>query len=173
MVIWIVGMSGAGKTTLAKALAGCWRAHSPNTVLVDGDEVRRVFGRDDGPDAYTIEGRRRNAERMAALCEMLDKQGINVVCAILSLFPDQRAENRRRFSRYFEVFLDAPLESLEARDAKGLYAAARAGRMRNVVGVDIPFPRPSGADLVIDTSGAMPEMDSLACDVLARAGVPA
>lgn len=171
MVIWIIGMSGAGKTTLARALSECWRAHAPNTVLVDGDEVRRVFGREDGPDAYTIEGRRRNAERMAALCGMLDKQGINVVCAILSLFPEQRAENRRRFSRYFEIFLDAPLEVLEARDAKGLYAAARAGKMRNVVGVDIPFPRPAGADMVIDTSGAMPEMDAVARDALERAGV--
>lgn len=173
MVIWIIGLSGAGKTTLARALSERWRVRAPNTVLVDGDEVRRVFGRDDGPDAYTVDGRRRNAERMAALCEMLDTQGINVVCAILSLFPEQRAENRRRFSRYFEVFLDAPLHSLEARDAKGLYASARAGNMNNVVGVDIPFPRPEGADLVIDTTGPMPDIDALAQEVLARAGVSA
>lgn len=171
MVIWIIGLSGAGKTTLSRALAKRWRALGPSTVIVDGDEIRRVFGREDGPAAYTVEGRRRNAERVAALCEMLDRQGINVVCAILSLFPEQRAENRRRFSRYFEVFLDAPLGVLEARDVKGLYAAARAGRMDCVVGVDIPFPRPDGADLVIDTSGAMPDMDALARDVLARAGV--
>lgn len=171
MVIWVIGLSGAGKTTLAKALVRGWRTQTTNVVLVDGDEVRRIFGREDGPQAYAIEGRRRNADRMAALCEMLDRQEINVVCSILSLFPEQREENRQRFSRYFEVFLDAPPAILEARDAKGIYAAARAGHMRDVVGVDIPYPRPESADMVIDTSGAMPNIDTLACEVLARAGV--
>ncbi len=171
MVIWIIGLSGAGKTTLSRAVAACWRERKPNTVLLDGDDIRRIFNQERGAGDYAVEGRRRNAERIAAICEMLDRQGINVVCAILSLFPEQRAENRRRFSRYFEVFLDAPLSVLEARDTKGLYAAARVGRMECVVGVDIPFPRPDGADLVIDTSGALPDMDALARDVLARAGV--
>ena len=170
MVIWIIGLSGAGKTTLGREIARQWRLRAPNCVLLDGDELRAVFGHDRG-DAYTVSGRRLNAERLTALCALLDGQGINVVCCILSLFPEMRADNRRRFSRYFEVFLRTPLPVLMARDTKGLYAAAASGAARDVVGVDIPFPEPVGADLVIDTSGELPDIAPLAARVLQRAGI--
>jgi adenylylsulfate kinase len=169
MVIWLIGLSGSGKTTLGRELARQWRAAEPNTVLLDGDEVREVFAEDPGADPYSIEGRRRNAQRITALCALLDRQNINVVCCILSIFPEMRALNRQRFGRYFEVFMDAPLEALERRDVKGLYAAARAGRVGNVVGVHIPFPAPVAADLVIDSSGTTPDIAALAGQVLARA----
>jgi adenylylsulfate kinase len=169
MVIWLIGLSGSGKTTLGRELARQWRAVEPNTVLLDGDEVREVFGDEAGADPYSVEGRRRNAQRITALCALLDRQSINVVCCILSIFPEQRALNRQRFARYFEVFMDAPLEALERRDVKGLYAAARAGRVGNVVGVHIPFPAPGDADLVIDTSGPTPDIAALAGQVLERA----
>jgi adenylylsulfate kinase len=169
MVIWLIGLSGSGKTTLGREVARQWRALEPNTVLLDGDEVREVFADDRGTDPYTLEGRRRNAERMTALCALLDRQGINVVCCILSIFPEMRALNRERFGRYFEIFMNAPLEVLERRDVKGLYAAAREGRVGNVVGMQIPFPAPADADLVIDTSGATPDIAALAAQVLALA----
>ena len=173
MVIWIIGLSGAGKTTLGRELARQWRTRTPNCVLLDGDELRELFGHDRGDAAYTIDGRRLNAERMTSLCALLDRQGINVVCCILSVFPEMRAGNRRRFSRYFEVFLSAPLAVLRARDPKGLYAAAASGALRNVVGVDIPFPEPATADLVIDTSGEPPDVVRLAAHVLQCAGIAA
>lgn len=169
MVVWLIGLSGSGKTTLGQEVARQWRLREPNTVLLDGDEIRQVFAHDRSEDAYTVEGRRKNAERLVALCELLDKQGIHVVCCILSLFPDMRAANKQRFSRYFEVFLDAPMHVLQARDAKGLYAAAHAGKTRNVVGLDIPFEKPENPDLVINTSGNEPDIEKLAADVLARA----
>jgi adenylylsulfate kinase-like enzyme len=171
VVIWIIGLSGAGKTTLGRELARQWRRRSPNCVLLDGDELRDVFGHNQGEVAYSVSGRRLNAERMTALCALLDSQGLNVVCCILSLFPEMRAANRQRFSRYFEVFLSAPIPTLMARDTKGLYAAAVSGAARDVVGVDIPFPEPATADLVIDTSGERPDVSSLAAQVLQEAGV--
>jgi adenylylsulfate kinase len=168
MVIWCIGLSGSGKTTLGREIARQLRARQPNTVLLDGDEMREVFAQGRGDAAYTVEGRRLNAERIVALCKLLDSQGINVVCCILSIFPEMRDENRRRFSRYFEIFLDAPLQVLEARDAKGLYASARKGKTRNVVGIDIPFERPIRSDMVIDSSGDTADVKRLAAEVLER-----
>jgi len=139
-------MSGAGKTTLAKELYARLRPDHSNLVLLDGDAFREVFRDVD----HTIEGRRRNAERISHLCHVLDSQGIHVIAAVLSIFPEWQAWNREHFADYYEVFLDVPLDVLEKRDTKGLYADARAGRMTNVVGVDIPFPRPQFPDLIID-----------------------
>lgn len=164
-------MSGTGKTTIGREVARQWRSIPANCVLLDGDEVRKIFGHDQADSAYSVNGRRKNAERMTALCSLLDSQGINVVCCILSLFPEMRAENRRRFSGYFEVFLDAPLSALKARDTKGLYAAAEAGAARDVVGIDIPFERPSTADMVIDTSGKLADLPEMARQILRRAGL--
>jgi len=169
MVIWLVGLSGSGKTTLGEAVARHWRTRSPETVLVDGDVVRRLFRHDLDESAYTIEGRRVNAERIVEICAWLDLQRFNVVCCTLSFFPDLVAANRSRFSRYYEVFLDAPLDVLVDRDRKGLYAAAIAGHRRNVVGVDIAFQAPATADLVINTAGPLPDIEQLAARVLGTA----
>lgn len=171
MVIWIIGLSGAGKTTVGRELARQWRLVAANCVLLDGDELREVFGHDRDETAYTSAGRRLNAERMTALCSLLDRQGINVVCCILSLFPEMRVENRSRFSGYYEVFLDAPLSALRLRDPKGIYAAAASGTQRNVVGIDIPFERPATADLVVDSSGPDADIPGLAERILRHAGV--
>ena len=173
MVIWLVGLSGSGKTTLGRAMVRHWRLTAPNTVLVDGDEVRRLFAHDRGEAPYSMDGRRLNAERMTALCEWLDGQGMNVVCCILSLFPEMRALNRQRFVRYAEVYLRAPVAVLSARDTKGLYAPALRGETQHVAGVDLPFPEPTAADLVIDTDGALPDIDALAAQTLARVGAVA
>lgn len=170
MVIWIIGLSGSGKTTLGRVLAAQWRGAAPNTVLVDGDEVRRLFAHDRSDAAYTMAGRRLNAERVTALCEWLDRQGINVVCCILSLFPEMRAGNRQRFSRYFEIYLKAPVEVLAARDTKGLYGPALRGERRQVAGVDLPFPEPTAPDLTLDAAGPLPDVEALAAEVLRKAG---
>lgn len=170
MVIWIIGLSGAGKTTLGQEIVKQWRARSANTVLLDGDALRAVFAHDGSESAYSLAGRQTNAERLTELCALLDQQGINVVCCVLSIFPQMRAGNRQRFSRYFEIFLDAPIEALAARDSKALYQAALRGERRNVVGIDIPFPRPLDADLVIDSAGAAPDIVALASQVMLKAG---
>lgn len=163
MVIWLIGLSGSGKTTLGVQVTDLLRVRSPNVVFLDGDILREVWGDSLGHD---IEGRRKNAARISHLTRMLDRQGIHVVAAVLSLFPEWQAWNRRECSSYFEVFLDAPLELVERRDSKGIYAKARRGEITNVVGIDIPFPRPPNADLTIAGADLERSPDLLARRVL-------
>lgn len=171
MVIWFVGLSGSGKSTLGREVACRLREVRPNTVLIDGDELRKVFSYDRGDDPYSIRGRRVNAERIVSLCELLDAQGINVICCVLSIFQDIRTDNRHRFSQYFEIFMDASIDALMRRDVKGLYAAATRGEIKNIVGIDIPFERPVGSDMVIDTSNDSPDIRYLADKILERSGI--
>ncbi len=147
MVVWIIGLSGAGKTTLANEVIAHVRRAQRNVVLIDGDMVREVFGNDLG---HTMEDRRTNARRICQLGKLLDDQGINVVCAILSLFPESRSWNREHLKSYYEVFIDTPLQDLVQRDSKGIYRRFNSGEIRDVAGMDIEFTRPDSADLTIN-----------------------
>jgi len=147
MIAWFIGMSGAGKSTLAHALYERLKPDVRHLVYLDGDEFREMFRNDVD---HTLEGRRKNAERISHTCRMLDREGIHVIASVLSIFPELQAWNRAEMSRYYEIFLDIPLDVLRARDAKGLYAGADRGEIKNVVGYDIDFPRPPAPDLVID-----------------------
>lgn len=150
MIIWLIGLSGSGKTTIGKMLYEELKNENPATVFLDGDVLREVWGDKLGHDVH---GRSVNAHRLSHLCRVLDKQNINVVAAVLSIFPEWQRWNRENFSKYFEFYLESPLAELKRRDTKGLYDQAEKGLIKNVVGIDIPFPTPPFCDLRIDTSG--------------------
>ena len=147
MVVWIIGLSGAGKSTLANEVITQVRSKQNNTVLIDGDVIREVFGNDLG---HSIDDRRKNANRICQLGKFLDQQGINVVCAILSLFPESREWNRKNIKNYYEVLIDTPVSTLIERDSKGIYSKFNNGEINNVAGMDINFPRPQNSDLIIN-----------------------
>lgn len=147
MVIWIIGLSGTGKTTLASQVVERIRQLNKKVVLLDGDLIRTLFGNDVD---HTIEGRRRNAERLSVLSKFLADQGIHVVAAVLSIFPEWRRWNRENIPDYSEVYIKASMQTLLRRDIKNLYARAARGEIVNVVGVDIPFPEPENPELVIE-----------------------
>jgi adenylylsulfate kinase-like enzyme len=155
MVIWIIGLSGAGKTTLAKEIVAQVSEFKQNVILLDGDIIREVFGNDLG---HTIEDRRLNADRISRFCRFLDDQGIHVVCAILSIFRESRLWNRQNIKNYYEVFIDTPMEYLIDRDSKGIYKKFQEGKIKNVVGMDIHFPRPDSADLIIQNSSSIKDL---------------
>ena len=165
MVVWLVGLSGAGKTTIARHLTQFISQSKPNTVLVDGDDIREVFKFNQTLDAYSVEGRRLNAERIVEICKWLDRQNINVICSILCIFHDILRSNRNQFSQYYEVSVQVPLEELFKRDIKDLYKAAMAGDRQNVVGVDIPWVSPPNPDLLIDNTGALVDCKELALSI--------
>lgn len=158
MVIWIIGLSGTGKTTLANQVVERIRKQNGKVVLLDGDLVRELFGNDVD---HTIEGRYRNAERLSVLSKFLAKQGIHVVAAVLSIFPEWRSWNRENIPDYSEVYIKASMETLLRRDIKDLYAKAMKGEILNVVGVDIPFPEPEAPDLIIENDVERVEFEEL------------
>ena len=147
MVIWVTGMSGAGKTTLCNAVWNLVKPSIPELVLLDGDQVRELFGADLD---YSEPSRERQIARLRRLARFHALQGLIPMVAALYSRQDLLEENRRVLPGYFEVYLNAPLDLLYQRDNKGLYAGARSGKTKDVVGVDIPWHPPQNADLVFD-----------------------
>lgn len=149
MIIWIVGRSASGKTRLAKDLHktlnqnGAW-------IHIDGDDFRQIIA--ESEQDYTEEGRMVNFRRIQALCGLLDRNDINAVCSIMSIFPELQLENRSLYKNYIEIYLEVTFESAVHFDNKGLYRQAITGNLKNFVGVDIPYRAPKSPDLLIENT---------------------
>ncbi|MDS4013422.1 MAG: adenylyl-sulfate kinase [Candidatus Accumulibacter sp.] len=149
-VIWITGLSGSGKTTLAHEVTGRLRATGKSVVMLDGDELREVFGAAAANASnHGREGRLSLAMQYAHLCRVIAAQGVTVVIATISLFREVHAWNRENLPGYFEVYLKVPLDELRRRDPKGIYRRFDAGELANVAGLDLPVDIPEAADLIV------------------------
>lgn len=146
---WITGLSGAGKTSIGSGFYQKLKREKPNVVFLDGDVLRGVFGSTHG---HSVEERKALALSYCNLCKMLTDQGIDVVCATMSLFSEVHNLNRANVDNYFEIFVDCDMRELVRRDQKGIYSRALRGEISNVVGVDLSFDRPQNCDLVIDNT---------------------
>ena len=155
MVIWVTGLSGAGKTTLCSAIYERLKPQLPHLVLLDGDVVRRTFGND---LTHSEAVRVRQVHRLRSMAKVMADQDLIVLVAVLYAEPKLLEWNRENLPNYFEIYLDTSLERVIERDDKGLYEAAKAGEMDHVVGLDIPWHAPRRPDLVVDgDAGHTPE----------------
>lgn len=150
-VVWLTGLSGAGKSTIADALADALRAEGRDVSIVDGDELRRSSAHL-GFDAASREA---NIRRAAEIARDQARDGAIVIAALIAPFERSRHEAREIVTgtaSFLLVWVRTPLEVAEARDPKGLYARARAGEIPEFTGIDSPYEEPTDADLVIDTT---------------------
>lgn len=149
-VYWITGLSGAGKTTIGKLLYEKLKEKYVNTVFLDGDILRKVFGDDLG---YTKEDRRKCAMRYSRLCAMLEEQGMIVICCTISMFDSVRDWNRENIPVYREIYLKVSMDTLRARDQKGLYSRSNTeGGSVDVVGIHM-YEKPKNPDLTLHNDG--------------------
>jgi adenylyl-sulfate kinase len=150
MVIWLTGLSGAGKTTISTELYRRLKPRMPELVLLDGDAIRAALGGDLG---FTEADRNVQIRRVQGIAKLLSDQGLVVLVGVVYANPELLAWNRANFSQYREIYLRAPLDVVTARDAKGIYGRAARGETSNVVGVDIPWREPERPDLVLEADG--------------------
>jgi cytidine diphosphoramidate kinase len=149
MVIWIIGMSASGKTTIGKQLYEKVSESNKKWIFLDGDTFRNILGEDLG---HSVQDRKKNAYRISRFCEFLNSYGINVVACVLSIFHDNQQYNKDNIEYYKEIYIDVDFDNLVKRDNKDLYKQALDGEIKNVVGVDIDFKPPFSPDLVIDNN---------------------
>jgi bifunctional enzyme CysN/CysC len=155
-VLWFTGLSGAGKSTIANLVERELHARGRHTYLLDGDNVRHGLNRDLG---FTDEDRVENIRRVAEVARLMVDAGLIVLVSFISPFRSERAMARGLLEpgEFLEIFVDAPLAVVEARDPKGLYGKVRRGELRNFTGIDSPYEPPERPDLRIDTTATTPE----------------
>ena len=166
-ILWFTGLSGAGKSTIANIVDRKLMAAGRRVFVLDGDNVRHGLNRDLG---FTEADRVENIRRVAEVAKLMADAGLIVLVSLISPYRNERllAREIAGSHRFLEIFVDVPLAVAEARDPKGLYARARAGRIRNFTGIDAPYEPPEAPELVLPTAASAPE--ELADRVLALLG---
>ena len=155
-VIWLTGLSGAGKSTIANLVEKMLFAAGHHTYLLDGDNVRHGLNKDLG---FTEVDRVENIRRVAEVARLMVDAGLMVITSFISPFRAERqlARSLMAEGEFIEVFVDTPLEVAEQRDTKGLYRKARKGELKNFTGIDSPYERPTAPELVLDTTSMTPQ----------------
>ncbi len=153
-VIWLTGLSGAGKSTIAELL-GCELAvRGRRAEILDGDEVRTHLSKGLG---FSKEDRDTNILRIGFVAHLLSRNGVATIVSAISPYREARNQNRALIQDFVEVYVHATVEECARRDVKGLYAKALAGEITGFTGVDDPYEPPSSAELVVHTMEETPE----------------
>ena len=144
-------MSGSGKSTIAKEVVAKLRLAGEAVVMLDGDEIRAVFGATNASSVnHGRAGRLALAIQYAKLCKLIASQGVTVVCSTISMFKEVHSWNRLNQPGYFEVYLKVPLSELRKRDPKGMYRRFDSGELSNVAGLDLQVDEPKFPDILFE-----------------------
>jgi adenylyl-sulfate kinase len=158
-VIWLTGLSGSGKSTVAGLLEKELHSLGLNVYILDGDNVRLGLNKDLG---FTDDDRKENIRRIAEVAKLMSDSGTITITAFISPFREERDRAKEIIGEdnFIEVFVDAPLSVCESRDPKGLYRKARAGEIPMFTGIDSPYEPPLDPALVVDTTDYSPESNA-------------
>jgi adenylylsulfate kinase len=146
--VWLTGLSGAGKTTIALELERELKGRSLYLERLDGDTVREGLTRDLG---FSKEDRDKNIERVTFVAKLLSRNGVGVVASFISPYREARENVRRETTNFIEVYVNAPLDVCASRDVKGLYKKALAGELKGFTGVDDPYEAPESPEITVYT----------------------
>ncbi len=159
-VIWITGLSGVGKSTLAIELQKQMRSDGLVPIHLDGDAMRAAIA--DPHIGHDKASRLENAFRICRFAKMLSEQGFLVIVSTMSLFKEIHSWNRANLINYYEVLIEVDLEILKKRDARFIYSKAEAGKISNVVGIDLEYDLPTAADLRLNNDLGAEKLADLA-----------
>jgi adenylyl-sulfate kinase len=148
--IWLTGLSGSGKSTITAILEDELRRRGLKVEVLDGDVVRSHLSTGLG---FSREDRDENIRRIGWVCEVLTRNDVVAIAAVISPYREVRDEVRARIGRFVEVYCEAPLETLIERDVKGLYRKAMAGEIPNFTGVSDPYEPPLTAEVTCHSDG--------------------
>lgn len=152
-VLWLTGLSGSGKSTIAEIVEGELKARKVKVERLDGDIVRKGLTSDLG---FTREDREKNIERVTFVAKLLSRNGVGCICSFISPYQSIRDRVRLQTTNFIEVYVDASLDKVIDRDVKGLYKKALAGEIPNFTGISDPFEAPDAPDLHIKTDHQTP-----------------
>lgn len=151
--LWFTGLSGAGKTTVARLVAGILQERGRLVEILDGDEVRQHLSQGLG---FSKEDRDTNVRRIAYVASLLTRHGAAVITAAISPYREAREWARKRIGNFVEVYVACPLSVCAQRDVKGLYKKAFAGEIPNFTGVSDPYEPPLNPELILETHKETP-----------------
>ncbi len=147
-VIWLTGIPGSGKTTLALELQKFYQQKNLPVEILDGDEIRKTLSKDLG---FSPEDRKEHNRRVIFVAQILAKNGVTTIVPLISPYRETRANARKEIPNFVEVWVKASVDECKKRDPKGLYKKALAGEIKNLTGLQAPYEEPQNAELVLDT----------------------
>ncbi|MEB3214737.1 MAG: adenylyl-sulfate kinase [Nostocales cyanobacterium 94392] len=148
VTVWLTGLSGAGKTTIARRIEAELKARNCQVEVLDGDLIRTWLSQGLG---FSKKDRDINVRRVGFVANLLSRNGVVVIAAMISPYQEIRDEIRAINKDFVEVYVNAPLELCEARDVKGLYAKARSGEIKGFTGIDDPYEIPLNPEVVCES----------------------
>jgi adenylylsulfate kinase len=150
-IIWLTGLSGSGKTTIAKYLVKYYKKRNYNVILLNGDIIRNIFNTMPGLGGFSKEERDAHIKRVGYTATLLANERFIVICALISPNESSREAVRKMCKDFVLVYVHATLDTCIERDPKGLYKRAIAGEIKNFTGIDQPYEVPKNPSLLVAT----------------------